>query len=86
MKTITRKPTAAQQVAGLNKAGFRYFDFGTLRRDGRKTADFYKGDTLTEFMRESLKSQFGEWVTFGTSRPEYAPEIRRAVVIFPREI
>lgn len=80
------KPTAIEQVLGLNNAGFSYYDFGSHFRDSKKHADFYKGDKLTDAMRDSLRDQFGKWVTFGTSRPEYSPEQFSAVVIFLRAI
>ena len=80
------KPTIMQQVTGLEKAGFRFHSTSTLKINGAKHADVYKGDTLTEPMRESLKNQFGEWVNFGKSESQYAPEIRRPVVYFLRKI
>ena len=83
---MKHKPTARGQVAGLNRAGFDFYDFGTLRKDGRKFADRYKGDKLTDEMREKLKLEFGEWVAFGSSRPEYSPEQCSAIVIFLRSI
>ena len=81
-----KKPTIMQQVTGLEKAGFRFHATSTLKSNGVKHADAYKGDILTEPMRESLKNQFGEWVTFGNSGCQYAQEIRRPVVYFLRKL
>ena len=72
-------------MQAFERAGFRYYAFGTLK-DGRKTvAEYYKGDKLTDTAKAILK-EFCPQITFGCARPEYAPEMSAQVVIIPKGI
>lgn len=80
---MTRKPTTRQQLAAMEKAGVRYHSFGTLRDGRAKRADYYLTDGITDEQKTALAAALPGWVTFGSSRPSFAPEIRRSAIVFP---
>lgn len=69
-------------MQAFEKAGFRFHDFGTVKRGGKRIADYYKGD-LTSDIGGRLKSLIPDCY-FMTSRAEYAPEIVYGLVCIPR--
>ena len=74
--------SAFSQCQTLERAGFRFYAFGTLRESGRKVAEFYKGDLLTDEMRAKLKA-LNPAIFFLRASAQYAPEIRSYLVCFP---
>jgi hypothetical protein len=74
--------TLSQQVRAIIGAGFRYHEFGSLKKDGKKVATYYKGDTLTPEIRAAIQKAAPEAYFLNTS-PQYAPEIVRPIVCFP---
>ncbi len=76
-----KKTSTFDKVKALDGVGFRWHSNGTIN-DGELKYDFYKGDKLTPEQKSKLKSRFGESVRFFGSSPQYAPEIRHAIVGF----
>ncbi len=81
-----KKISVWDKVKALEEVGFRWHANGTITMDskeeGKLKFDFYKGDSLTPTQKEKLKSKFGGSVRFFGSSPQYAPEIKSAIVGF----
>ena len=78
-----KRPTSTEEIRILNRAGFRFHKTGSIM-DGRKClSHVYIGDELNDEQRTAIKASC-ETVTFGTNRPQYAPEQSYPAVIFNR--
>ena len=71
-----------KEILAFEQVGFRYHAFGSLKRDGKKIATFYKGDALTDAMKEGLERLIPH-VFFADSRAQYAPEVTGKLVCIP---
>ena len=64
--------------------GVRQYASGTLsNKHGVKLFDYYKADSVTDEQKEQLR-QWCPDVQFLSARLEYAPEIKAAVIAFPK--
>jgi hypothetical protein len=64
--------------------GVRQYASGTLQdKQGVKLFDYYKTDSITETQKEQLR-QWCPDVQFLSATPAYAPEIKAAVIAFPK--
>lgn len=73
-----KTPNGAQ----LCQLGFSYHEFGSLRKNGQKIANYFKGDKLTEQTRAAILAAYPH-AYFLSSSPQYAPEMVRSLVCFP---
>ena len=71
-----------KELLAFEQVGFRYYAFGSLKRNGKKIATFYKADTLSAPMKEKLE-QLIPGVFFANSCAQYAPEITGKLVCVP---
>lgn len=69
------------QIRVMNNAGVSYFNFGTQRDGRKKLFDWYMTDKLTG---EQVAQLQRHGATVRGTRSEYAPEIQRAIVCFPK--
>ena len=77
-----RKPTYYDFSGFLYTAGFRWHSTGTLTaKDKSKHGEFFKGDFLTDEVREAIKAKFGKWVQFFIAQSEYAPESKKPMIV-----
>ncbi len=77
-----KKPTHREFLVFNLTLGFRFFESGTMRNKDDKPIGFYvKGDLLSTEMKEAFKNKFGKWVEFYVAVPEYAPELKKSVVL-----
>lgn len=73
---------AASTLYGL---GISYHATGTISEQGRKEKlfDFYTADKVTEEQKAALLAIAPD-VQFKTIGPQYAPEIKRVAICFPK--
>lgn len=69
-------------MRAFETAGFTFYDFGSVKENGKKIADFYKGDPLKPEIREKLKASV-PGVFFLGSSCQYAPELYSSLVCIP---
>ena len=70
-------------MKAFERAGFRYYEFGKLKRGRKVIADYYKGDPLNDEVKRILKAEIPA-VEFLGAAPMYAPEMRAGLVVIPR--
>jgi hypothetical protein len=76
------KPTQREFLSFAYNIGFRYFEKGTMRNKEGKSNGFYiKGDLTTDEIKQAFKDKFGKWVGFYVAVPEYAPELKKSVIL-----
>ena len=68
----------------FEKAGFSFYDYGNIKRDGKKIATFYKGDKLNDAIKEKLMAAIPS-VFFMGSKSQYAPELKSGLVCIPNK-
>jgi hypothetical protein len=80
-----KKISTRALMQAFDRIGFRFYETGSLSEKGTKTKlfDYYKGDKLTDEQKAELLKDFPELEFFG-ARPEYAPELRSAMVGVPK--
>lgn len=72
-----------QHGRNLYKAGINYHAYGTIKNGRQVTAYFYKlNSTPTIEQMAKLREEFPR-VSTGCGYCEFAPELRKAVLIFP---
>ena len=72
-----------QYGGDLHKAGINYHAYGTIKNGRKVTAYFYKlNSTPTSEQMAKLREEFPH-VSTGYGYSEFAPEQRKAVLIFP---
>lgn len=72
-----------QAGAMLYRAGVNYHNFGTITKNGARMFDYFLCDKVSEAQAATIRA-FCPDVQFRTSSPQYAPEIKRAAVLFPK--
>ena len=72
-----------QHGRNLYKAGIHYHAYGTIKNGRKVTAYFYKlNSTPTSEQIAKLREEFPH-VSTGYGYREFAPELRKSVLIFP---
>lgn len=85
-----KKVTFSEFYAVLESAGWIYFDHGIAKHGKVAAYDFYKvearkpGALPWDDLKARFTEAFGDRVSFGESRRQYAPEIRSAVVLLAK--
>ena len=69
-------------MSEFDKVGFSFYEYGSLKRDGKKIATYYKGGKLSDDMKEKLMVSIPS-VFFMDSRSQYAPEMKSCLVCIP---
>ena len=69
--------------AFLHKIGVSFYEHGTLQRDGKNIFDYYRADKITPAQKECILSWCKDAKFFGSAK-EYAPEMKSALVAFPK--
>jgi len=82
MKLPYKIGQAAYQVFS---AGVRYYENGTLKdkATGARLFDYFKADAITPEQVETLRAYCPD-VQVKVARSQYAPEIRSALICFPK--
>ena len=68
-------------MSSFERAGFSFYEYGSVKENGKRIATFYKGDLMQE-TREKLLASIPN-VFFLGSKCEYAPEIKSSLVCIP---
>ena len=69
-----------KQVKLLTDLGISYYEYGTVKKDNKKTHDYYKTDKITDKQKDELELKGVEVLT---SFKQYAPELKSALICFP---
>jgi hypothetical protein len=69
----------------MSAAGFSYYQTGTfteIEPPNQKYADWFKGDPMTQLMKDKLKAHAPDWIEFRDGRKQFAPELQFTLVLF----
>lgn len=72
-----------QASCELYRAGVSYHNFGTVTQGKQKMFDFFAVDKITTEQLEKIK-QFCHDVKVIGGHSEYAPELKRVNILFPK--
>jgi len=79
---LKRKPMHAWPYI-LDRFGIKYYDYGTLSRNGQKLFDYYKVDKITQKQRRAL-TKIQSDLRFKVSAPQFAPEMTSGLICIPK--
>jgi hypothetical protein len=79
---MKNKISIFQIMQAFEASGFTFYEFGSVKENGKKIATFYKGERLKEETRQKLKSLLPSVFFLGSSC-QFAPEIKSSLVCIP---
>ena len=72
-----------QAASFLYDRGVYFHETGTLTKNGVKLFDYYKADSIDATQKAAILKWCKD-ARFFSSSPEYAPELRRTMICFPK--
>jgi len=72
-----------QAASFLYNRGISFHETGTLTKNGVKLFDYYKTDSINAAQKAAILKWCKD-ARFFSSSPEYAPELKRVIVCFPK--
>ena len=72
-----------QAAPFLHNRGVSFYETGTLTKNGVKLFEYYKTDSINAAQKAAILKWCKD-ARFFSSSPEYAPELRRVMICFPK--
>lgn len=66
----------------LYESGINYFDYGTVKKQGKKVYDYFKIAPITPDQEAAILRKIPR-AAFGMAQSQFAPEQRKRVLLIP---